>query len=213
MAKALARAAVAMAVVLAALGAAARPAAADDIGPAPQDLDVPYEVTHPEVVEAMLRAGGISDKDIVYDLGCGDGRFLIMAAKKFGARGVGVDLDPQRIREARDIAAHEGLADRTEFRVEDIMVTDLRPATLIPFYMGEAFNAKVRPKFFRELAPGVVVVSHAFGMGDWEPDKVLRHPKARGGVFYLYHIPAPVGGTWRWTAKVGGKEVPVVLAL
>ena len=186
---------------------------ADVTGPLGRELDAPYEVTHVDVIRTMLTAAGVTAQDTVFDLGCGDGRIVIFAAREFGARGVGVDLDPQRIREARDNAAHEGVAYRTEFRLENVLVTDLRPATVVTLYMGDVFNILIRAKLFRELAPGTRVAAHAFGMGDWEPDRVLPHPKARNRVAYLWIIPAPVGGVWRWTARAGNQEVPVSCAL
>ena len=191
----------------------AGPGLADWTGPLGRELDAPYEVTHVDVIRTMLTAAGVTAQDTVFDLGCGDGRIVIFAARQLAARGVGVDLDPQRIREARDSAAHEGIADRTEFRLENVLVTDLRPATVVTLYMSDDFNILVRPKLFRELAPGSRVLTHAFRMGDWEPDRILPHPKARNRVAYLWTIPAPVGGVWRWTGRAGSQDVPVSCAL
>lgn len=168
-------------------------------------LDVPYEPTHPQVVEAMLRMAQVSRNDVVYDLGCGDGRIVIMAAKKFGARGVGVDIDPQRIKEANEGAQKADVTSLVQFRVQDLMDIDISDATVVTLYLLPSINLRVRPKLFRELKPGTRVVSHAFDMGDWEPDRTLCHPKARRGFLYLWIIPARVGGIWYWTSSIHGR--------
>lgn len=161
-------------------------------------LDVPYEPTHPQVVEAMLELAGVTNEDILVDLGCGDGRIPIAAAKKFGARAVGVDLDPQRIQESNDNAAHEGVRDLVEFKRQNAAEADLRSASVVTMYLLNRVNLSLRPKLLRELPAGARVVSHAFHMADWEPDRMVRHPKARGGLLYFWTIPAGVGGTWNW---------------
>jgi len=162
-------------------------------------LDVPFEPTHPEVVQAMLRAAAVTANDYVIDLGCGDGRIVVAAAKEFGARGLGVDIDPQRIRESRENAAQAGVERLVEFKQGNILEMNLRDATVVTMYLLNRVNLMLRPKLFRDLRPGTRVVSHAFDMGEWEPDRVVRNAKARGNVVYYWVIPAPVGGAWRWT--------------
>ncbi len=131
---------------------------------------MPYEPSAPEVVEAMLRLAGVGRDDVVYDLGCGDGRIVIAAAKR-GARAVGVDIDPQRIREARANARSAGVEDRVELRVGDLFETDVRPATVVMLYLWPQVNLRLRPKLLAELRPGTRVVSHAHDMGDWTPQR------------------------------------------
>jgi cyclopropane fatty-acyl-phospholipid synthase-like methyltransferase len=134
--------------------------------------DTIYLPTPPEVVTAMLDMAGVSRGDVVYDLGAGDGRIVIAAVKQFGAaRGVGVELDPVRVQEARALARQAGVGDRVEFRQEDVMETDFHDATVVTLYLGTAMNAKLRPRLTTELKPGSRVVSHAFEIGDWPADQ------------------------------------------
>ena len=134
-------------------------------------VDVVYIPTPSEVVTAMLEMAGVGKTDIVFDLGSGDGRIVIAAVKEFGAaRGVGVELDPARVQEAKALARRAGVQDRVEFRQEDLFETDLREASVVTIYLGNAIDLKLRPKLLAELKPGSRVVSHAFDMGDWLPD-------------------------------------------
>ena len=165
----------------------------------PDELDVPYEPTHPQVVEAMLAVAGVCERDIVYDLGCGDGRIVVQAAKTRGARGLGVDLDPQRVREARENAAHHGVERLVEFREADLMQTDLHAATVVTLYLLPSVNLVLRPKLLSELQPGTRIVSHAFDMAEWEPDKTLKQPRARAERVYFWVVPAAAGGFWQWS--------------
>jgi SAM-dependent methyltransferase len=143
-------------------------------GPAaPAKLDVIFVATDLEIVNAMLTLAGVTRDDVVYDLGCGDGRIVIAAAKEFGARGVGVDLDPQRIREARANAARAGVADRVTFRVQDIFDTDIQTATVVTLFLSPELNARLRPKLTSQLKPGSRIVSHRYGIGDWVPEKTV----------------------------------------
>ena len=153
-------------------GAAPRvPVAAASGTQAPaRPLDVPYEPSAPEVVDAMLRLANVGPGDVVYDLGCGDGRIVIAAAKR-GARAVGVDIDPQRIREARANARAAGVDGRVELRVGDLFETDVRPASVVMLYLWPEVNLRLRPKLLAELRPGTRVVSHAHDMGDWRPQR------------------------------------------
>jgi ribosomal protein L11 methylase PrmA len=117
----------------------------------------------------------VKPADVVYDLGCGDGRIVIMAVEKFGARGVGIDIDPKRIEEARANAAKVGVADRAEFRLGNLFDADIRPATVVTLYLLPDVNLRLKPKLRRDLRPGTRVVSHDFSMGDdWKPERTLR---------------------------------------
>lgn len=141
---------------------------------APPALDVIFVATDLEVVRAMLAAAKVGPGDVVYDLGCGDGRIVITAAQRYGARGVGVDLDPERIREARDNAARAGVTDRVTFVQQDLFSTDVSVATVVALYLSPELNLRLRPKLLRELRPGSRVVSHQFDMGDWLPERTLQ---------------------------------------
>lgn len=120
----------------------------------------------------MLTLAGVGKNDQVYDLGCGDGRIPITAARRFGARGVGVDIDPQRIKEANANAAAAGVTSLVTFKLQDAMTTDVSEATVVTLYLLSASNLKLRPILTRQLKPGSRIVSHSFGMGDWRAEKV-----------------------------------------
>lgn len=138
-------------------------------------LDVWYVPTPHAVVDRMLDEAKVRPTDVVYDLGCGDGRMVIAAAKKYGTHGVGVDLDPARIREARANAKAAGVEELVTFRVEDMFETDLREATIVLLYLLPELNRRLKPKLFAELRPGARVVSHDFDMGkDWPPDRSIK---------------------------------------
>src|SRR5574338_1444343 len=139
--------------------------------PAPARLDVIFVATDLQIVNAMLRLADVTPEDTVYDLGCGDGRIVIAAARDFGARGVGVDLDPERIREAQANAVRAGVTDRVTFRVQDIFATDIRPATVVTLFLSPELNERLRPKLTAELRPGSRVVSHRYGIGEWMPER------------------------------------------
>ena len=156
----------------------------------PVKKDVPYVPTPQHVVDEMLKLAGVKQGDVVYDLGCGDGRLVITAVKNFGAkRGVGVDIDPQRIKESNENAKAAGVTDRVEFRVQDLFETDFKEATVVTLYLLPDVNLKLRPKLLSDLKPGTRVVSHAFNMGDWEPDKTVTVEQG-GQTLYLWTIPA-----------------------
>ena len=168
------------------------------------DLDVPYEPTHPRVVEKMLSVAGVSEGDIVYDLGCGDGRIVVAAVKDFGAAGgVGIDLDPRRIREANERALGFGVQDRVEFIEGDIMDADISDATVIAIYLLNSVNLMLRPKLFMELKPGTRIVSHAFHMSEWKEERRIYHERARNRSIYYWVIPAHLGGVWIWETETG----------
>jgi SAM-dependent methyltransferase len=133
--------------------------------------DVPYVPTPPDVVEAMLNLGGVKKGDIMYDLGCGDGRIVIMAAQKFGATGTGVDIDPERIKEAEENAKQAGVTGRVRFLRMNLFDADFHDATVVTLYLLPEVNLKLRPKLLKELKVGTRIVSHQFDMGEWKPDK------------------------------------------
>jgi SAM-dependent methyltransferase len=148
---------------------------------------VRYEPSPPQVVSAMLELAQVTQKDVVYDLGCGDGRIVIEAAKRYGARGVCIDIDPRRIAEARANAAEAGVSDRIEFREEDLTRSDLRGATVVTLFLSYDLNLALRPKLERELPAGTPVVSHWHRMGDWPPEKIVHVQGAeRGNQVFLF---------------------------
>jgi SAM-dependent methyltransferase len=150
--------------------------------------DVPYVPTPQEVVDEMLRMANVGRDDVVYDLGCGDGRLVITAVKKFGAkRGVGVDIDPQRIKESNENAKAAGVADRVKFLEQDLFKTDIKEATVVTLYLLPDVNLRLRPMLWSDLKPGTRVVSHAFDMGDWRPEKTTS---VEGRSIYFWTIPA-----------------------
>ncbi|WP_292040280.1 class I SAM-dependent methyltransferase [Massilia sp. UBA6681] len=136
---------------------------------------VPYVSTPPDVVRRMLALGRVGRDDTVYDLGCGDGRIVIEAARRHGARGVGIDLDPERIREARENARRAGVERRVRFQQADLFATDFSPATVVMLYLLFEVNLKLMPQLWRQLRPGSRVVSHDFHMGgQWPPEQIVR---------------------------------------
>ncbi len=138
-------------------------------------LDVPYVPTPQPVVDKMLELGKVGKNDVLYDLGCGDGRIVVTAAKQMGARGVGIDIDPQRISEAKENAKQSGVSDRVEFRVGNLFEADFSPASVVTLYLLPDINRKLRPQLWRQLKVGTRVVSHAFDMGDeWPPERTER---------------------------------------
>jgi tRNA G37 N-methylase Trm5 len=149
--------------------------------------DVIYVPTPPEVVEEMLRIANVRQGDVLYDLGSGDGRIPIAAAKKFGIRATGIDIDPERIWEAEVNAKKEGVEHLVRFRKEDLFKADFRDATVITLYLLPDLNVKLRPRLWAELKPGTRIVSHQFAMGDWKPEKTIQ---LNGRVVYFWTIPA-----------------------
>ena len=147
--------------------------------------DVPYVPTPEKVVERMLEIAQVGPNDVVYDLGSGDGRIVIAAARTRGARGVGIDIDPDRVKEARANARSAGVSDRVEFREADLFKTDLGEATVVTLYLLSSVNLQLRPKLL-ELKPGTRIVSHAFDMGDWKP---LKTEKVGTSTVYYLVVP------------------------
>ena len=155
--------------------------------PAKRVPDVRYEPSTPEIVNAMLKLANVKRGDVVYDLGCGDGRVVIAAAQKYEARGVGIDIDPQRIKEAQENARKAGVTRRVKFLNQDLFEADIKDATVVMLYLLPWVNLRLRPKLWSDLKPGTRVVSHSHDMGDWKPEKEVQ---AGGDTVYYWTIPA-----------------------
>ena len=185
---------------LCALGRASALALAWAGGAALAQEDVPFITTPDHVTLAMLRLAGVTAEDFVIDLGSGDGRIVITAAKVFGARGQGVEIVPDLVERSRNAARRAGVADRVEFRVQDLFETDLSPATVITMYLLPEVNLQLRPRL-RALAPGTRIVSHDWDMGDWRPDRTL-----------VIDVPDKAVGREKssrlhlWTVRAGGSR-------
>lgn len=157
------------------------------LGPTAQAPNLaPFVATPPDVVDRMLRLAGTGPADVVYDLGSGDGRIVIAAARDFGARAVGVEINPGLVATARAAARAAGVDARVEFRLQDALTVDLREATVVTLYLLSASNVKLRPILMNGLRPGARIVSHDFAMGDWEPDAVETFRDAGGVTRTLY---------------------------
>ena len=170
--------------------------AAAQSGERKRQFDVPYVPTTEEAVRAMLKLADVKNTDIVYDLGCGDGRIVIAAAKTYGARGVGIDIDPERIREAKANAKKADVENLVRFEENDLFQADFREATVVTLFLLRSINLKLRPKLLQELRPGTRVVSNTFDMGDWRPEKEQSLPGADhdestylSHKFFLWTIP------------------------
>lgn len=152
-----------------------------------QQPDVVFVPTPQEVVDKMLELAKVGKGDVLYDLGCGDGRIPVTAAKRYGIRGVGIDIDPQRIQEATENARKNGVAGLVQFRQEDLFKTNFREATVVTLYLLPELNVKLRPRLLAELKPGTRIVSHQFDMGTWKPERKLE---LNGRTIYLWTVPA-----------------------
>ncbi|MBC7779986.1 MAG: class I SAM-dependent methyltransferase [Proteobacteria bacterium] len=172
-----------------------RPAFAQD-----RPLDVPYVPTGDETVDRMLRMANVGPKDYLIDLGSGDGRIVITAAKQFGATGFGVELNGERWKLSLRNAEKEGVADRATFYQRDLFDTDIAKATVLTMYLLPTVNLKLRPRILNELRPGTRVVSHDFDMAEWQPDARADRGWTR---IYLWIVPAKVEGNWAWKQTVG----------
>jgi len=186
--------------------------------------DVPYVPTPEKVITEMLRITDVGKDDVVYDLGCGDGRIVIQAAKELGCRGVGIDINPQRIEESRENAVKAGVTKKVEFILMDLFEADISQSTVVTLYLLSSVNLRLRPKLLRELKPGTRVVSHDFGMAEWKADQstVIEEKFDNYIPFdnsrltenfwdkhnvYLWIIPANVTGVWNWTIPaISGKK-------
>lgn len=194
-------------------------ATAATVAAAAEEPGVPYVPTPQAVVDRMLEVAGVGPNDYLIDLGSGDGRIVITAAKKFGAQGFGVDNDPERIEESIENARRAGVADRVAFYQRDIFDTSLAEATVITLYLLPQVNRKLRPRLLA-LRPGTRIVSHDFTMGAWRPDEhvVVAAPGKFGGSgnqsdIYFWLVPAQVAGRWSWKSTVAGKERSYEVAL
>ena len=153
----------------------------------PRQSLAPYVPTPDDVVDRMLTFAEVTKNDVVYDLGCGDGRIPIAAARKYGARGVGIDIDPRRIEESKANARAAGVEQLVEFRLGDVLEADVSPATVVTLYLLGSGNAAVRPILTKQLRPGARIVSHAFSMGPtWPADRIDRFTTERGDEITLY---------------------------
>jgi len=165
--------------------------------PPKQAPEVPYLPTTQVAVEAMLKLAGVTGDDMVYDLGCGDGRIVITAAKLYGAHGVGIDIDPRRIQEANENAKKAGVERLVRFEENDLFKANIREASVVTLFLLTSVNAKLRPKLLQELRPGTRVVSNTFDMGDWKPEKEFMVDTGDDGYFsrklYLWTIPPTRG--------------------
>jgi ubiquinone/menaquinone biosynthesis C-methylase UbiE len=172
----------------------ATPPAPAGTPPARTQSLAPYVPTPQDVVDRMLTLAGVTATDVVYDLGCGDGRLVITAARRFGARGVGVDIDPERIAESRANATKAGVEALVTFKLQDALEVDVSPASVVTLYLLSSSNLKLRPRLTAQLRPGSRIVSHAFSMGDWEAETVDTFRDANGTTRTLY--------LWRTDGKV-----------
>ena len=171
------------------------------------NLDVPFVPTPYEVVDEMLRLAELKKGDILYDLGCGDGRIVIEAAKRAGIRAVGIDIDPERIRESEENAIKAGVQKMVEFRCQNIFEADFSDATVVTMYLLPDVNIRLRPTILRKLRPGTRIVSHSFDMDEWEPEK---HTYVAASLYphsvYLWIVPANISGIWEWKMNLKQKK-------
>ena len=173
-------------VIAAALAAPAAPVRAQNAPEALRSPDVIFVPTPQEVVDAMLKLAKVGANDVVYDLGSGDGRIPITAARTYGARGVGIDIDPQRIKEATENLKAANVADKVRFLNQDLFTTNISEATVVTLYLLPSLNLKVLPKLNAELKPGTRIVSHAFDMGDIKPQQTMN---VNGRTIYMWTVP------------------------
>lgn len=178
------------------------------------DYDVPFVPTRNEVLDVMLSMAKVTKDDVLYDLGCGDGRIVVTAAKRFGCHGVGIDINPVRIAESKENAAKAKVTDSVRFIEQNLFDADIREATVVTLYLLPDVNLKLRPNLIKQLKPGTRVVSHNYSMGDWEADasKEVEVKDSTHDV-YFWVVPANVSGTWRVTipAAAGTKEYVITL--
>lgn len=163
-------------------------------------LDVPFVPSDDAVIAAMLELARLGQDDILYDLGSGDGRIVVAAAREYDCRAVGIEIDPLRIADAMGYAGHNGVEYLVDFAEGDIFTSDFSEATVVTLYLLDSINLQLRPRLLAELRPGSRIVSHAFGMGDWKADEVLE----MGGIkIRKWVVPAAVAGQWEWEAMDG----------
>lgn len=171
----------------------------DDIYDYPTDeglyLDVPFVPSEEDVVDAMLELANVGPKDVLYDLGSGDGRILISAAKEWGTRGIGIDIDPVRIADAMEYAGWSQVAGTVDFVEGDFFAEDFSEATVVALYLLQSINLQLRPRLLSELRPGSRIVSHAFDMGEWKADDYRKIGNVN---IFKWIVPANVAGAWKW---------------
>jgi SAM-dependent methyltransferase len=185
-----------------------------------KDLDTPYVPTPQAVVDRMLELARLKSGETVIDLGSGDGRIMIEAASKYGARGFGVEIDPRLVKLSNENAAKAGVADRVQFLQQDLFKTDFHDANVLTLYLLPDVNLALRPKILAELKPGARVVSHDYGMGDWRPDaqETVAAPDKTVGArkesqVFLWTVPANVGGEWNFDLSSGRRSKTTRLVL
>lgn len=177
-------------------------------------LDVPYVPSKPEVVAEMLRMAKVGKDDILYDLGCGDGRIVITAAQLYGTRGVGIDIDPDRIAESKENAAQAKVNNLVKFLEQDLFEADFHEATVVSLYLLTSVNLRLRPRLLSQLRPGTRVVSHNYGMDTWKADDssiVMVNEQSHN--VYLWIVPANVSGGWEWTWNEGSQKAVYTLEM
>ena len=174
--------------------------------------DVPYVPTPEPVVDKMIELAKVTKDDVAYDFGCGDGRLVIAAVKAGAKRGLGVDIDPERIKEANENAKTAGVTDKVKFEEKDLFTMDFKDATVLTMYLLPSVNMKLRPKILDEMKPGSRVVSHAFDMEDWEPEQEVT-VEPGGQTVYMWTVPAKVEGAWDVKIKNGQGEQQAKLDL
>ena len=162
------------------------------------DVPTPYVPSTPLNVDEMLRLAAVGPNDVVYDLGSGDGRVVIAAARDWGARGVGIELDGKLVQQSRETAKKEGVADRVSFREGDVLKAKIDEATVVTLYLLTPLVERLKPRLLAELAPGTRIVAHEYGFSDWKPDRHVQISKN----YYLYVVPARVAGKWRLTVSL-----------
>ena len=173
------------------------------------DLDVGYVPTPIAIVHKILKLGSVKPNEFLIDLGSGDGRIVIFAAKKYGARGLGIDLNAKLVELSKKYALEEGVAQQTNFIVQDIFTTDIRKADVVTMYLLPEVNLKLRPKLIKELRPGSRIVSYNYHLGDWRPDKTILIDKFTAdddAIIYFWIVPAKVTGKWHWQLELRGED-------
>ena len=175
---------------------------------------VPYVPTPLDVAQRMLTMAKVSASDYVIDLGSGDGRLVREAARRYGARGLGVDLDPELVARSTELARREGVADKVSFMVQDLFQTEIGDASVVTMYLLPAVNMKLRPRLLTSLKPGTRIVSHDFDLADWQPDETVEMYSAEkyGGTggnsrLHLWIVPADLSGHWQWRLEVAGQDL------
>ena len=174
------------------------------------DVPTPYLPSTRLNVDEMLRLAEVKPGDIVYDLGSGDGRVVVSAARDWGARGVGIEIDGKLVAQSRDLATREGVAERATFREGDVLKADIREATVVTMYLLTSLVNRLKPKLLDDLKPGTRIVAHDYGFADWKPDRHVNVSKN----FYLYIVPAQVAGKWQLTVSLpdGAREYELELS-